>query len=71
MTQYFLPPRGSSKNSMQASIELAEVLHHHGIRRDRQRRLMGIHLRGIWEQGVRLVGGNEHVVRLARPGPME
>lgn len=71
MSQYFLPARASSKDSMQASIELAEVLHLHGIRWDRQRRLMGIHLRGIWEQGLRLVGGSEHVVRLGRPGPME
>lgn len=56
---------------MQASIDLAEVLHENGIRWDRQRRVMGIHLHSIWEQGLRLVGGNEHVVRLARPGPME
>jgi hypothetical protein len=41
---------------MKASIELAEKLHDAGIRWDQHRRVMGMHLRGIWEEGARLVG---------------
>lgn len=71
MTQHFMPARHSSKAMMEASIRLAEALHQHGIRWDRHRRVMGTHLRGIWEEGLRLVGGSEHIMRLCRPGPME
>ncbi|OCF37602.1 hypothetical protein I316_00729 [Kwoniella heveanensis BCC8398] len=37
------------KGMMERSIECAEALHDAGIRWDRSRRVMGMHLRGIWE----------------------
>lgn len=46
---------------MKASIELAEKLHDSGIRWDRYRRVMGMHLRGTWEEGARLVGGTDRI----------
>jgi hypothetical protein len=49
---------------MKASIELAEKLHDAGIRWDQHRRVMGMHLRGIWEEGARLVGGIEKISNL-------
>ena len=49
---------------MKASIELAEKLHDAGIRWDQHRRVMGMHLRGIWEEGARLVGGIEKIATL-------
>jgi hypothetical protein len=49
---------------MKASIELAEKLHDAGIRWDQHRRVMGMHLRGIWEEGARLVGGIEKIANL-------
>jgi hypothetical protein len=49
---------------MKASIDLAEMLHESGIRWDSQRRVMGMHLRGIWEEGSRLVGGIDRIAAL-------
>jgi hypothetical protein len=49
---------------MKASIELAGKLHDAGIRWDQHRRVMGMHLRGIWEEGARLVGGIEKISNL-------
>ncbi|WVF70096.1 hypothetical protein IAT40_004884 [Kwoniella sp. CBS 6097] len=37
------------KGMMEKSIESAEILHEAGIRWDKSRRVMGTHLRGIWE----------------------
>ncbi|WVQ97789.1 hypothetical protein IAU59_004903 [Kwoniella sp. CBS 9459] len=37
------------KGMMEKSIAVAEVLHDAGIRWDKSRRVMGTHLRGIWE----------------------
>lgn len=71
MVEYLHPVRTSTKRLMQKSIDLAEILHRHGIRWDRQRRVMGIHIRSLWEQGLRLTGEEESVLRLSRPGPME
>lgn len=71
LTQYFLPVRSSSKGMMAESIKLAEKLHEAGIRWDRKRRVMGMHLRGIWDEGQKLgrgVGGHstmEYVYILA------
>ncbi len=42
---------------MRESIELAEKLHEVGVRWDRHRRVMGMHLKGIWEEGQKLVHG--------------
>ena len=68
LIQHLFPVRGHPKLMMKESIELAEKLHEAGIRWDTKRRVMGMHLRGIWEEGQRLstigraVGGH---------GPME
>jgi hypothetical protein len=64
MVQHLYPVRTSSKGIMKASIELAEKLHDAGIRWDQHRRVMGMHLRGIWEEGARLVGGIEKISSL-------
>jgi hypothetical protein len=59
----FWPVRTSAKGMMTTSICLAEELHSAGIRWDRRRRVMGLHLRGIWEEGEKLgcggVAGND------------
>lgn len=52
---------------MSESISLAEKLHEAGVRWDKKRRVMGMHLRGIWEEGQRL--GN--VKTIGGHGPME
>jgi hypothetical protein len=52
---------------MSGSIALAEKLDEAGIRWDKKRRVMGMHLRGIWEEGQRL--GNAKSV--GGHGPME
>jgi len=64
MVQHLYPVRTSSKGIMKASIDLAEKLHDTGIRWDQHRRVMGMHLRGIWEEGARLVGGIEKIATL-------
>lgn len=46
---------------MSESIRLAEELHEAGIRWDRRRRVMGMHLRGIWEEGEKLESGGAGV----------
>jgi hypothetical protein len=46
---------------MKASIELAEYFDQSGFRWDRHRRVMGMHLRGIWEEGARLLGGIDRI----------
>jgi hypothetical protein len=53
---------------MKASIKLAESLHESGIRWDQHRRVMGMHLRGIWEEGSRLVGGIDKIANLDAEG---
>jgi len=64
MVQHLHPFRTSSKGIMKASIDLAEQLHEGGIRWDQHRRVMGMHLRGIWEEGARLIGGIEKISTL-------
>ncbi|RXK42236.1 hypothetical protein M231_00595 [Tremella mesenterica] len=54
LTQHLWPIRTSSKGMMRESIALAEKLHEAGVRWDKHRRVMGMHLRGIWEEGQRL-----------------
>lgn len=56
--QALFPVRTSPKGMMTASIKLAEELHEAGIRWDRQRMVMGLHLKGIWEEGEKLETGN-------------
>ncbi|WWD22036.1 hypothetical protein CI109_106524 [Kwoniella shandongensis] len=51
LTQHLFPHRNSAKQLMKESISLAEKLHEAGIRWDKVRRVMGTHLRGIWEEG--------------------
>jgi hypothetical protein len=50
LTQHFFPVRNSPKGMMRESIALAEKLHEAGIRWDARRRVMGMHLRGIWDE---------------------
>ena len=38
-----------SKEAMQESIQLAQKMHEAGLKWDKRRRVMGIHLRGVWE----------------------
>ena len=54
LTQRFFPMRHNPRDIMREAIELAEQLDAVGIRWDRLRRVMGMHLRGIWEEGQRL-----------------
>ena len=68
MVQHLYPVRASSKGIMKASIDLAERLHESGIRWDQHRRVMGMHLRGIWEEGSRLVGGIDKIAILDAEG---
>ncbi|WVR04405.1 hypothetical protein IAU60_001407 [Kwoniella sp. DSM 27419] len=49
LVQHLSPLKGD-KCLMAGSIDLAEKLHDAGIRWDRYRRVMGMHLRGIWEE---------------------
>lgn len=56
LRQSLFPVRAAPKNLMSESIRLAEELHAVGIRWDRRRRVMGMHLRGIWEEGEKLGG---------------
>ncbi|KAK8846727.1 hypothetical protein IAR55_005814 [Kwoniella newhampshirensis] len=51
LTQHLFPHRHNPKQLMKESIELAEKLHEAGVRWDKWRRVMGMHLRGIWEEG--------------------
>ena len=67
LAQHLFPVRNSSKGLMKEAIDLAEKLHEAGIRWDTKRRVMGMHLRGIWEEGQRL--GN--VRSVGGHGPME
>lgn len=71
MAEHLHPVKASSKGLMQKSIHIAEVLHQQGIRWDRHRRVMGTHIRSIWEEGLRLSGGDKSILRLSQPGPME
>jgi hypothetical protein len=68
MVQHLYPVRASSKGLMKTSIDLAEQLHNSGIRWDQHRRVMGMHLRGIWEEGSRLVGGIDRIASLDAEG---
>lgn len=52
----FFPLRSSARLLMSESIKLAEELHGAGIRWDRVRRVMGMHLRGIWAEGAKVDG---------------
>jgi hypothetical protein len=67
LTQHLFPVRHSPKGLMQESIALAERLHEAGLRWDHHRRVMGMHLRGIWEEGQRLGSGRV----MGCHGPME
>lgn len=67
LTQHFFPVRGSPKGLMKESIALAEKLHEAGIRWDKKRRVMGMHLRGIWEESQKLGTGRG----VGAHGPME
>ena len=67
LTQHLWPVRSSPRALMRESIALSERLHDAGIRWDRHRRVMGMHLRGIWEEGQRLAHGRV----LGGHGPME
>ena len=57
ITQHLHPVRQSHSGLMRESIALAEKLHEAGVRRDKKRRVMGTHLRGVWEEGQRFGGG--------------
>ena len=46
-----------SKEAMQGSIDLAHKMHMAGLRWDKRRRVMGIHLRGTWEGLEGIAGG--------------
>ena len=59
LTQHLFSVRHSPKFLMRESIHLAEKLYGVGIRWDRHRRVMGLHLRGIWEEGQRLGTGKD------------
>jgi hypothetical protein len=67
LIQHLFPVRSSPKGLMQESIQLAEKLHDAGIRWDGKRRVMGLHLRGIWEESGRLGKG----LSLSSHGPIE
>jgi hypothetical protein len=56
LTQHFWPNQTNPKTLMKSSIDLAEKLHEIGIRWDRHRRIMGTHLRTIWQEGKNLPG---------------
>lgn len=51
LVQQLNPVSSSSKGLMGECIALAEQLHAAGVRWDKHRRVMGMHLRGIWEEG--------------------
>ena len=67
LIQHFFPARGNARVMMKESIHLAEMLHEAGVRWDSKRRVMGLHLRGIWEEGQRLTFGSP----IGGHGPME
>ena len=67
LTQHLFPVRNSHKGLMSESIVLAEKLHEAGLRWDTKRRVMGMHLRGIWEESQRLANGRT----VGGHGPME
>lgn len=50
--------QGQGKAMMKESIKLAGRFHEVGLRWDRKRRVMGTHLRGVWE-GVEGLGEDE------------
>jgi len=52
--QHFFPVRHNPRELMRESIALASKLDQVGVRWDRMRKVMGMHLRGIWEEGQRL-----------------
>lgn len=51
---------------MRDAISLAGKLDEAGVRWDKKRRVMGLHLRGIWDEGGKLGGRDE-----GGHGPME
>lgn len=57
LVQQLNPVSSSSKGLMGECISLAEQLHVAGVRWDKHRRVMGMHLRGIWEEGCRWSNG--------------
>lgn len=59
LTQELNPVRSSPKSLMGECIVLAEKLHEAGVRWDKHRRVMGMHLRGIWEEGCRWTGSGD------------
>lgn len=56
--QTLSPCRTSPKWLTSESIRLAENLHDAGLRWDKKRRVMGLHLKGIWEEGEKLNTGS-------------
>ena len=68
LIQHFFPLRSHPRGMMKESIALAEQLHDAGIRWDTKRRVMGMHLRGIWEEGQRLAVAGRSI---GGHGPME
>ena len=68
LIQHFFPLRSHPRDMMRESIALAEQLHEAGIRWDTKRRVMGMHLRGIWEEGQRLAVSGRTI---GGHGPME
>ncbi|WWD00276.1 hypothetical protein V866_007185 [Kwoniella sp. B9012] len=53
----FKPHKKNQKELMRVSINLASKLDDCGIKWDKQRRVMGIHLRGLFEMGMRMRDG--------------
>ncbi|WVQ68953.1 uncharacterized protein L199_007162 [Kwoniella botswanensis] len=50
----FKPHKRNQKELMRVSIDLASKLDDCGIKWDKQRRVMGIHLRGLFEMGMKM-----------------
>jgi len=57
LMQQLFPVRNNVKGITRESILLADKLHDAGVRWDKLRRVMGMHLRGIWEEGQRFGNG--------------
>lgn len=57
LMQQLLPVRNDLKGTTRESILLADKLHDAGVRWDKHRRVMGLHLRSIWEEGQRFGNG--------------
>lgn len=57
LVQQLSPVRHDLKGITRESISLADKLHDAGVRWDKHRRVMGVHLRGIWEEGQRVGNG--------------